>query len=109
MTCELQERVESIRHSGGLWQRFKVGQVVQVSQEKFEGLATILEEPKSPEDRVRVLLEFMGRQVRAIVPWTSLNPALKTATAVPLRRRDRRTRGKGRWINGHNPSPTAQT
>ena len=106
---ELRRRVETLHRSGGLWERFRVGQLVRVSQGKLEGLAKILTEPRSPQDRVRILLDFMGRQVPAIVPWHSLSPASEGAeqsTSFPV---GRRTRGRGRWIRGHGQRAPAQT
>ncbi|MCH8959166.1 MAG: succinate dehydrogenase assembly factor 2, partial [Proteobacteria bacterium] len=79
------ERVQAINCTGGLWTRFRRGQRVHVLSGKMEGLAEVVEEPRSPEDRVRVLLEFMGRQVPAQVPWLNLRPIERTALALRLR------------------------
>lgn len=92
------ERVQAINCTGGLWTRFRRGQRVHVLSGKMEGLAEVVEEPRSPEDRVRVLLEFMGRQVPAQVPWLNLRPIERTALALRLRTDQRRTRGRGRRI-----------
>lgn len=100
----LVERVESINQGGGLWTRFKRGQRVQVLAGRMEGLAEVIEEPQSPEDRVRVLLDFMGRQVPAQVPWLNLRTI--NAEAEDARGR-RRTRGKGRWVRGAGPKTLA--
>ena len=105
----LRSRVESFRSSGGMWERFKAGQLVRVAQGRLEGLATVLVEPKSPRDSVRVLLEFMGRQVQATVPWHGLEPLPGDQADGPSQRRRRRTRGHRRWINGLGPRATAQT
>ena len=90
-----------------MWEKFESGQVVQVSHGKIEGLATVLESPSSPESRVNVLLDFMGRQVRAEVPWLSLTAAPENNHDVAQGRR-RRTRGRGRWINGFGPRASAR-
>ncbi len=92
------ERVQAINCTGGLWTRFRRGQRVHVLSGKIEGLAEIVEEPQSPEDRVRVLLEFMGRQVPARVPWFNLRPLEQTALALRSGTNRRRTRGRGRRI-----------
>ena len=92
------ERVQAINCTGGLWTRFRRGQRVQVVSGKMEGLAEVVEEPRSPEDRVKVLLEFMGRQVPARVPWLSLRPIERTALAPHSGANQRRTRGRGRRI-----------
>lgn len=106
IVADTASRVEAINESGGLWTRFKRGQRVQVVTGKLEGLAEVLEEPKSPESHVRVLLEFMGQMVSAQVPWHSLQPG-KPDDGV--RRRHRRTRGKGRWIRGLGPGGVPTT
>ena len=99
---ELKRRVNAFDLQGGMWEKFESGQVVQVSLGKIEGLATVLGSPSSPESRVNVLLDFMGRQVRAEVPWLSLTAAPENNDDVAQGRR-RRTRGRGRWINGFGP------
>ena len=100
----LVERVESINQGGGLWTRFKRGQRVQVVAGRMEGLAEVIEEPRAPEDRVRVLLDFMGRQVPAQIPWLNLRSISAEAEEVSGRRR---TRGKGRWVKGAHPRTLA--
>ena len=91
--------VESMNYEGGLWTRFHPGDKVLVVSGKMESLAEVLEEPSSPESRVRVLLEFMSRQVPAQVPWRNLRrvPEGSYSSEVP---RARRTRGGGRWVRG---------
>ena len=103
---ELQDRVATIHTTGGLWNRFGVGEVVGVSHGKFEGLATVLNGPTSPDARVRVLLDFMGRRVTATVPWRSLSSKPDISEEPPSSRR--RTRGRGRWIKGFGPRTSAR-
>ena len=100
----LVQRSEAINQGGGLWTRFRRGQRVRVVSDKIESLAQVLEEPSSPEARVRVLLQFMGRMVSAQVPWSSLQPLHGAQAAVgPEDRATRRTRGGGRWIRSFGP------
>jgi transcription antitermination factor NusG len=106
---ELKRRVDALDSQGGLWEKFESGQMVKVSHGNIEGLATVLESPRSPESRVNVLLEFMGRQVRAQVPWLSLSSVPEDQGEARPDRRRRRTRGRGRWINGFGPRASAQT
>jgi len=105
--ANLADRVESINNGGGLWTRFRPGDKVSVVTGKLEGLAEVVEEAKSPESRVRVLLEFMGRQVPAEIPWQSLKPARKDSGPTAPARRPRRTRGGGRWVRGFRPETAA--
>ena len=104
IVADVAKRVEDINASGGLWTRFKRGQYVRVVTGRLESFAEVLEEPKSPQSQVRVLLELMGQMVSAQVPWHSLQ-ADQLDDDTP--RRLRRTRGKRRWINGAGPRSTS--
>jgi transcriptional antiterminator RfaH len=108
--AELVERVEAINRSGGLWTHFQVGDRVRVTLGPLGSLADVVVEAKSPRDRVRVLLEFLGRSVYAEVPWKDVRPggvhdgarsAQSTKYMTP--RRLRRTRGRGRHTKGFGP------
>ena len=98
----LKERSDSINQDGGLWHRFEAGEKVQVVSGNLEGIAEVLESAKSPDASVQVLLQFMGRTVRAKIPWKDLravagqSPANRQTTNA---RPPRRTRGKGRWTH----------
>lgn len=94
----LRQRLANIDDKGGLWRRFRRGEKVRVVAGNVQEFAEVLEEPKSPQARVRVLMEFMGRLVPAQVSWENLRPAEEEN--VSSNRSARRTRGKGRWIQG---------
>ena len=102
---ELMQRVRTINEGGGLWTRFRAGQTVRVVFGKMDGLAKVVEEPRTPESRVKVMLELMGRQVPSEVPWHSIRTSDTELEAAPRSRRPRRTRGRGRWIRGFGPAP----
>ena len=108
---DLQDRLAEINSTGGHWTRFQPGQTVRVASGHLQGLAEVLEEPKTPESRIRVLLEFMGRMVPARVPWHDLQPVAGDGWNGNRRRPPRRTRGRGRWIRGFGPrsQPRAST
>lgn len=96
--AELRQRVDTINGEGGLWRGFKPGDKVRVISNTIQGLAEVIEGAKSPQGRVKVLLEFMGRLVRAQIPWDALRPVEEESEKG--RRPLRRTRGGGRWIAG---------
>ena len=96
-----------MNRADGLWTQFRPGEKVLVVSGKMESLAEVLEEPKSPEARVRVLLDFMGRRVSALVPWHNLRQVQGDAADGPIGRRRRRTRGGGRWVRGFGPRAVA--
>ena len=104
---ELRKRVKFIADDGGLWTKFKPGQIVRVVSGKLEGLARVVEEPRSPESKVRVLLEIMGRHVPSHVPWHHLHVVGPKLNNKVTNRPARRTRGKGRWIKGNGPRELA--
>ena len=103
VVSELASRIESINNSGGLWRRFKAGDRVRIVSGKLEGLGEVIESTNSPQSKVRVLMDFMGRLIPAQVPWSSLQP-LENYADEQLRR-PRRTRGRGRPIR--NPKPAS--
>ena len=103
--ADLMRRVDSLNQSGGVWREYAPGERVSVRLGTLDGTAEVLESAASPSDRVNVLLRFMGRQVRASVPWSSISPARSPESSHPYpgetasQRRRRRTRGRGRRIN----------
>ena len=105
--AKLDRRLKAINRHGGHWTRYKPGQKVRVSSGWMEGLAEVLEETKTPQSRVRVLMNFMGQLVQAHVPWQDLRPVDDDAMLVQQERAPRRTRGNGRWIRGFGPRAIA--
>ena len=114
----LQERIEEIDERGGVWHSYQIGDRVRVVSQHIEGLARVTEQPKSAKGRVRVLLDFMGRLVQTDVPWNYLRPVDDLPEAMqnivgPANasntKRTRRTRGKGRWVQGFGRRPVGLT
>ena len=100
----LKDKVRAMNSEGGYWRRYKPGEKVRVIWGKMSDLAEVVEAPASPESRVRVLLQFMGRFVPAHVPWSDIQPLNGESTVDGGKMRwPRRTRGKGRWIRGFGP------
>ena len=101
IVSELASRVEGINNSGGLWRRFEAGDKVRIVSGILEGLGEVVESPTSPNSKVRILMDFMGRLISAQVPWSNLQP-LESYPDEQIRP-PRRTRGRGRPIR--NPKP----
>ena len=101
VVAELAYRVDEMNSQGGLWRRFKPGERVWVVSRVTQGLADVVEEARSPQARVKVLMQFMGRLVSAQVPWENLDPIERVTE--PMLRAPRRTRGRGRWVQGFGP------
>lgn len=102
---ELARRLEEMNQGHGLWRRFRTGDQVRIVSGGIDSLAEVLEEAKSPQAHAKVLFEFMGRIIRAKVPWKDLRPAEDQAWGN--HRAPRRTRGRGRWIQGFGPRTAA--
>ena len=98
VVAELRERVAAIDRGGGLWRRYRPREKVRINSSGMEILAEVIEEARSPQARVKVLLSFMGRLVSAQVPWENLRPTEDVSSETL--RLPRRTRGRGRWIQG---------
>ena len=101
VVSEVAERVSKINNDdSGLWRRFKPGERVRIVSNSVESLAEVVDAPKSPHARVKVLMQFMGRLVSAQVPWGDISPLEGEMSPIVSQRPPRRTRGKGRWIRG---------
>lgn len=103
---ELKQQVESLNEEGGIWRRYHAGEKVTIRSNNLETLAEVLEEPRSPKARVKVLMQFMGRAVKAQVPWEALSPVEQHVPVKPGT--PRRTRGRGRWINYNRTAEAAR-
>jgi transcriptional antiterminator RfaH len=100
---EIRKRLELIDHEGGLRRRFHSGELVRVVSGAFQGMAEVIDDSKSVQAKVRVVLEFMGRSVLAEITRSDLQP--EGDRSVTQYRSTRRTRGKGRWIRMAEPAP----
>ncbi len=94
----IRRRVEEINEYGGLpTHDFKPGERVLICSGPLAGLEAVFQGPMGPAERVRVLVEFLGRITKATVPVDAL--AHLPEGSAPVRRKlPRRTRGKGRRI-----------
>jgi len=92
----IHQRLAEIESQGGLpAHNFKLGDPVQVRSGPLAGLYGVFEGPMSPSERVRVLIEFLGRVNRVEMPLDYLE-AVSMCTEerelVPKRTRGRRGR-----------------
>lgn len=94
--ANLERRVEAINAGEGLWRRFTPGETVRIVSGHIDSLAKVVAEAKSPQGRANVLLDFMGGQISAQVPWTDIRPVENQTREK--QRAPRRTRGNRRWI-----------
>ena len=105
----LRSRVDELWKQGGLpTHSFKPGDRVRINSGPLEGLMGVFDSPLTPSERVRILLNFLGRSRPTMVMVSDLAPAsvhdvdpldaIETEQARAEARR-RRTRGKGRKIH----------
>jgi transcriptional antiterminator RfaH len=88
-------QVERCNEQGGLPEHgFQPGDTVQFRRGPLRGLEAIFVGPVTPSQRVRILLEFMGRLNELEVDRN----LLETRNRDALPKRERRTRGRGRKI-----------
>lgn len=96
----IQQQVERLNQAGGLTEAgLQPGDTVAITDGPLHGLEAIFVGPTTPSQRVRILLEFMGRLSEVEIDRRLLTPTVQGA-ATPAPKRARRTRGKGRVIKG---------
>jgi len=97
--------LRKIEAQGGLPKHhFKPGDEVIIEEGPLRGLSGIFQGPMTPAERVRILVDFLGRANRTEVPVS----ALRAATEEESRCRRRGTRGHGRRIHYRDAAPPKQ-
>ena len=91
---ELSEKVEEINNDGGIWHKYQVGDIVTVTFSGTNSLGEVISVPKTYMKPIEILLDFMGRDVRAKVSMDKINPF--SGDPKLKYHRLRRSRGKGR-------------
>ena len=97
---ELKQRCESLNEIGGIWRRYQPGEWVQVVNSTLQGLGQVVEDGKTSQAPVRVLLRLFERLVPVQVSRSNLQPMenMSQKNSAP-----RRTRGGRRWVQGFGP------
>jgi transcriptional antiterminator RfaH len=101
----IRRKLDGISASGdGLAPVYRPGDHVRITAGPLQGLRAIFEGPSTPDERVRVLLTFLGGARRTWVPVTDLEKDTPNIEASGTKR-PRRTRGRGRRIkNEQDPA-----
>lgn len=105
VVSDLRGRIEAVNEGGGIWHQFQYGDRVEIVSKTMQTLGEVIDTSPSAHGRVKVLIDFMGRQVPAQVPWDLLRPLSATVKANPPA--PRRTRGNRRWIHGYGSRMSA--
>ena len=103
---ELKLRCDTLNEVGGIWHRYEPGDWVQVVNSTLQGLAQVVEDGKSSNTPVRVLLHLFERLIPVQVSRHNLQPM---ENAPNQNVAPRRTRGGRRWIRGFGPKAQATT
>jgi transcriptional antiterminator RfaH len=91
----ISKQVDQFNAQGGLLEhRFHPGQTVRVKGGPLEGLEGVFVGPMDASERVRLLIEFLGRLQEVKIEVNML----EKADCTPQFKGERRTRGKGRFI-----------
>ncbi len=90
---EIRRRLDALNAAGGLVPRYVPGQWVRIVEGPLKGVEGIFQ-AYTAEDRVRVLLELLGRENGVELPLQ----AIEAVAGGPSGKRPRRTRGRGRRI-----------
>jgi transcriptional antiterminator RfaH len=93
----IRERVGALNQAGGMPHPFRPGDAVRLTSGPLAGLEAVFLGPMRPSERVRVLVEFLGRLRAAEVPAASVRRAGPEPSSP--QRPPRRTRGGGRAIH----------
>lgn len=92
----IRQRLLEINGRGGLPSHsLRPGDAVRFKAGPLRGLQAVFEGPMKPAERVRVLIQFLGRENQVEVPVADLEPVLDVEGKS---KRARRTRGHGRRI-----------
>jgi transcriptional antiterminator RfaH len=93
----IRERVDALNLAAGQPNRFRPGDRVLLTEGPLAGLSAVFTGPMRSSERVRVLIEFLGRQRTAEVSADGLR---RIDGAPPVEPHPpRRTRGRGRAIH----------
>jgi transcriptional antiterminator RfaH len=102
---ELKLRCESLSKESGIWRKYQPGDWVQVVNSALQGLAQVVEDGKTSNAPVRVMLHLFDR----LVPVQIFRRNLQPMETPKQNLAPRRTRGSRRWIQGFGPRALATT
>ncbi|MFL2755999.1 MAG: transcription termination/antitermination protein NusG [Dehalococcoidia bacterium] len=97
---KIKKTIFDLDQTGGLWDRYVAGDLVKIQNSTMDSFGEVLEDVKSPDSFVQVIMQFMGRMVKASVHVSRLsisNPSVNNIN----KNRARRSRGNGRIIKNH--------
>ena len=97
---KIKRTIFDLNQSGGLWNRYIAGDLVRIQNSTFDTFGEVLEDVKSPDSFVQVVMQFMGRMVKASVHASRLSNS-SYETNFGYKNGNRRSRGNGRLIKNN--------
>jgi len=94
---QLYIKVNEINEQEGVWRTFNVGDKVLLESYGLSTVGTVVQHSMSNKTRVRILIDLMGREIKAEVNWFDLSP-YQPSNNHPKTYNTRRTRGRNRPI-----------
>ena len=82
---------------GGVWKTYTAGDKVLLEVHGLSKIGTVIQHSMSDKTRVRILIDFMGKEIKAEVNWFNLTSYESSKKNHKLHNR-RRTRGRNRPI-----------
>ncbi len=96
---KVKKTITDLNENGGLWNRYAVGDFVRIQNTTMDTFGEVLEDAKSPDSFVQVIMQFMGRMVKASVHASRLS--FSDSDMKRYKSRVRRSRGNGRLIKNN--------
>ena len=94
---KLRHKVSDINNLGGVWKTYTAGDKVLLEVHGLSKIGTVIQHSMSDKTRVRILIDFMGTEIKAEVNWFNLTSYESLNQGHMLHNR-RRTRGRNRPI-----------
>tara|TARA_Y100000994_G_C15567089_1_gene390793 strand:- start:221 stop:796 length:576 start_codon:yes stop_codon:yes gene_type:complete len=92
----LQDKVNEINRQEGVWRTYNIGDKVLLESYGLSTIGTVVQHSMSDKTRVRILIDFMGKEIKAEVNWFSLAPY--EPSNITAKTNTRRTRGRNRPV-----------
>lgn len=94
---KLHAKVTEINEQEGVWRTYNIGDKVLLEAHGLSTIGTVVQHSMADKTRVRILIDFMGKEIKADVNWFNLAPYEAFQEGNNLHNR-RRTRGRNRPI-----------
>ena len=98
---QLKNKVNQINEQEGVWKTYNIGDKVVLESYGLSTIGTVIQHSMSDKTRVRILIDFMGKEIKAEVNWFDLAPYEHSVDHL-TKTNTRRTRGRNRPIKTYS-------